>query len=55
MPENLLIMINLIIINNVNIFTIYESLLKSVLKILPTVYQNKAQVPGQSSELTLQL
>ena len=36
-------------INNVNIFTIYES--KEVKKILHTIYQNKTKVPGRKSKL----
>ena len=42
-------------INNVNIFTIYESLLKNFLKILPKIYQNKTKVPGKSEKFTLHL
>ena len=34
-------------INNVNILTIIESLLLNVIKILPTIYQNKTKVPGK--------
>ena len=37
-------------IKNANIFTINESLLKNVIKILPTIYQNKAKIPGKMSE-----
>ena len=37
-------------INNVNAFTIYESLVKNVIKILPTINQNKAKVPEKISE-----
>ena len=33
-------------INNVNIFTMYESLLQNV-KLLPTIKQNKTKVPGK--------
>ena len=32
-----------IIIENVNIFTIYEKLFKNVITILPTTYQNKTK------------
>ena len=37
-------------INNANIFNIYESLLKNVIKILLTIYQNKAKVPWKMSK-----
>ena len=40
-----MIKIRLIMIRNVNIFTIYESLLQNVTKILPTIYHNKTKVP----------
>ena len=30
-----------------NIFAIYESLLLNVMKILPTIYENKTKVPGK--------
>ena len=43
--------ISLIKINDANIFTIYESLLKNIIKILPTIYQDKAKVPGKMDEL----
>ena len=33
-----------LILNNVNIFTIYEFLLYKLTKILPTIYKNKAKV-----------
>ena len=33
-------------INNVNIFTIHESLFENVIKNLPAIYQNKVKVPG---------
>ena len=36
--------------NNANNITIYESLLKEVIKILPTIYQNEAKVSGKMSE-----
>ena len=36
-----MVKIHLIVINNVNTFTIYESLLEHVTKILPKNYQNK--------------
>ena len=36
-----------IIIENVNIFTIYETLFKNVITILPTTYQNKTKMPGK--------
>ena len=35
---------------DVNIFAINESLLQNVIKILPTVYQNKTKVPRKSSK-----
>ena len=37
----------LIMINNVNIFTIYESLLQNVIKILPAIQHNKTKVLGK--------
>ena len=36
----------LITVNNVNIFAIYESLLYDVIKVLPTIYENKTKVLG---------
>ena len=33
--------------NNLNIFTIHESLLKNVINILQAICQNKAKVPGK--------
>ena len=36
-----MIKIRLIVINNVNIFTTYESLLQNLMKILPKIYLNK--------------
>ena len=38
-------------INNVNILTIIESLLLNVIKILPTIYQNKTKVPGKKQQV----
>ena len=35
---------------NEKYFYRYESSLQNVLKILPTIYQNKANVPGKSSK-----
>ena len=37
-------------INNANIFIIYESLLKNVMKTLPKIHQNKAKVSGKMNE-----
>lgn len=39
--------IHSIMINNVYIFTIYESLLQNVIKILPKIYRHKTNVPGK--------
>ena len=50
-----MVKIRLIMTNNVNIFAIYESLLKNVTKILPTIYQNKTEVPGKSSKFQVKL
>ena len=38
-------------VNDVNIFTIFESLHLNVIKILPTIYQNKTKVPGKMGKL----
>ena len=38
-------------INNANIFTIYESLFLSVIKALPIIYQNKTKVPGKIEQV----
>ena len=42
-------------INNVNIFTIHKSLLRHIIKILPTIYQNKTKVPEESSKCRVKL
>ena len=39
-------------INHVNIFTIYESLLENVIDILPAIYQNKTKVPGKCGKFS---
>ena len=45
-----MIKIHLIVINNVNIYTIYQSLLYNVIKLLPTINQNKTEGPGKMSK-----
>ena len=45
----------LTLINNVNIFTIYESLRQNVIKMLPTIFKNKTKVMGDSSKFWVQL
>ena len=46
-----IIKIRLIMINNVNICTIYESLIYNAMKILLTIYQNKTKFLGKMSKL----
>ena len=50
-PQFSIVKTDLKMINNVNIFTIYEFLLQNVIKLLPKIYQNK--VPGNSSKCRL--
>ena len=38
--------IRVLIIWNVNIFTIYENLFENVITVLPITYQNKTKMPG---------
>ena len=38
-----------------NPFTIYESLLKTVVKVLPITYQNRTKIPGKSSKFGVHL
>ena len=45
-----MVKILLMTIYTVNIFTIHESLLQSVIKILATIYQNKAKIIGKSGK-----
>ena len=42
-----MVSIHLTMMKNVNIFTIYESLLKNAVKNLPIIYQKKTNVPGK--------
>ena len=42
-------------INNVNIFTINRFLIKNVIKILPTIYQNKDKVSGKNRKFWVEL
>ena len=42
-----LVKIRVVIIYNVNIFTIYETF-ENVIKILPITYQNKTKMPGKN-------
>ena len=44
-----------VMIYNVNIFTIFGSLLQDVIKILPIIYQNKPKVTGKNSKFRVQL
>ena len=46
---------NLIIIYNVNILTIDESLLQNIINMLPKNYQNKTKTLRRSSEFQVQL
>ena len=46
-----IIKIRLIMINNVNICTIYESLIYNAMTILLTIYQNKTKYLGKMSKL----
>ena len=46
---------NLIIIYNVNIFTIDESMLQNIINMLPKNYQNKTKTLRRSSEFQVQL
>ena len=39
--------IRVIIIWNVNIFTIYETLFQNVINVSPIIYQNKTKIPGE--------
>ena len=50
-----MVKILLMTIYTVNIFTIHESLLQSVIKILATIYQNKAKIIGKSGKFRVQL
>ena len=42
-----MVKILVIIISNVNIFTIYKALFENVATILPIIYQNKTKMPGK--------
>ena len=42
-----MVKICIIIIWNVNIFTIYDTSFENVMRILPTTYQNKTKMPGK--------
>ena len=46
---------NLIIIYNVNIFTIDESMLQNIINMLPKNYQNKTKTLRRSSQFQVQL
>ena len=50
-----MVKILLMAIYTVNIFTIHESLLQSVIKILATIYQNKAKIIEKSGKFRVQL
>ena len=43
-----MVQILVVIIENVNIFDVYEILFRKVIKILPTIYQNKTKMPGKN-------
>ena len=40
-------------INNVNIYTIYESLLQNIIKIIPTTYKIKIKIPVTISKFQI--
>ena len=42
-------------INNVNIYTIYESLCQNVMRILSTIYQNKTKLLKDSRKFRVHL
>ena len=42
-----MVKIRVIIIQNVNIVTIYETLFENAIIILPITYQNKTKMPGK--------
>ena len=42
-----MVKICIIIIKNVNIFTIYETIIEKVIAILPITYQNKTKISGK--------
>ena len=44
-----------IMIYNVNIFTMYESLLKNIIKVLPIIYQSKTKNLEESNKFRVQL
>ena len=43
-----MVKIHVIIIQNVNIFTIYETQFQSVINISLMIYQNKIKMPGKN-------
>ena len=45
-----MVKIHFITKNNMNIFTIYKLWLSNIIKILPTIYPNTANVPGKRSK-----
>ena len=47
-PFNDMKKIRVIIVLNVHTFTIYETLFKNIITILPTTYQNKTKIPGKN-------
>ena len=46
-----MVKVRVIIIRNVNFFTIYETLLENVIATLPITYQNKNKMPGKNYEI----
>ena len=42
-----MVKIRVIIKQNANVLTIYVTLFKNVINILPTIYQNKSKMPGR--------
>ena len=40
-------------INNVNFFTIYESLLQNIIKVSPTTYKSKIKIPVKMSKFEI--
>ena len=50
-----MVKIRIIIIQNVNIFTIYETLFENVMTILLVTYLNKTKIPGQNRKWVIYL
>ena len=50
-----MVKICIIIIKNVNIFTIHETIIEKVIAILPITYQNKTKISGKNWEFPVYL